>query len=629
MNERSKDKSAPSKRNEARDRLGRNGRHDALQDRQIRHLLERIKELESHLAGAGGGTGGTTNGSGGGQTDAVVFVDLLDAEEAERARLEERATDLRRIRKQRDGELDPALDSELNEITAKLKGHGIVDPLFKGARRVVASGVGDHSQGKMPSQAPNYAMPSGQTPSGVRGFSDQELELAAVFGILSVDGVKAPPYHLLADDKLPAAVVAAESRSRAEFGDAVWGAQGEYKHNRDLYRAVLPHLIAAGDTAGGNRLKASEWVLVVRGLMRAGCTATTYDLEPQIQRELLRLKAGDVEREPSRIEIDLPDLEEETSHDIQATNIIGLQPGLVCAMFEELKVFQVVDKLVELFQNGMLPITRGNAGDFLYRYWKESATRVGEAERRAFYGRAFGIPGGDDGGMPNREFNDLWLRFVSSVSSFLRQNSLDDLLRARVPGAISQQQVRKAARDLAANLSLHGYGMTYFLGTELQRTIKDVIKLLSDEEIRAAYGAKDMWQVIDQVAMLELGGAKNSVRYRTMATAGAVIIAWLSTHANELARTGYGVILDVNAVHSPTVSEGHKPTLKPTDYDLFNACEQWLAVTGTDDTRVEEYAQPHEAPMMTSKPIQIPSVAREMLESVGVSGLGVGAGYRH
>ena len=123
--------------------------------------------------------------------------------------------------------------------------------------------------------------------------------------------------------------------------------------------------------------------------------------------------------------------------------------------------------------------------------------------------------------MPNREFNDLLLRFVSSVSSFVRQNNVDDLLRTRIAGAISQQQVRKSARDLANNLSLHGYGMAYFMATELQKQVKDVIKLLSDPDIRQSYGARDMWQVIDQVAALELGGARNSLRYRTMAASGS------------------------------------------------------------------------------------------------------------
>ena len=134
-------------------------------------------------------------------------------------------------------------------------------------------------------------------------------------------------------------------------------------------------------------------------------------------------------------------------------------PMICAAMFDELKVFEVVDKLVELFQNGMLTRTGAARAGALQILEGRAPPACRMAERRNFYALTMGIPGGDGAGLVNREFNDLWLRFVSSVSSFVRQNEVEKLLRAPVPAAISQQQVRKAARDIAANLSAHGYGM--------------------------------------------------------------------------------------------------------------------------------------------------------------------------
>ena len=66
-------------------------------------------------------------------------------------------------------------------------------------------------------------------------------------------------------------------------------------------------------------------------------------------------------------------------------------------------------------------------------------------------------------------------------------------------------EVRKAARDLALNLSSHGYGMVSFAARDLQLQINTMIKLLDNKEVRNAYGARDMWQVIDQVAALAAG----------------------------------------------------------------------------------------------------------------------------
>jgi hypothetical protein len=216
------------------------------------------------------------------------------------------------------------------------------------------------------------------------------------------------------------------------------------------------------------------------------------------------------------------------------------------------------------------------------------------------------------------------MRFVSAVSSFVRQNTVDNLLRSNIPGAISQQQVRKSARDLATNISAHGYGIAYPMATELQKEINDVMAILRNDEVQNAYGAKDIWQLVDQVAGLELGGAKNSVKYRTMASAGATIFAWLAQKSKLLSTNSYVPILDITQLQLPP-SYSTKPTTNPSDFDLVGACDQWLAVTGTQEDSIEQAAQPVEAPVMPSRPIQIPSVARDMLESVGVPTMAYGA----
>jgi hypothetical protein len=57
----------------------------------------------------------------------------------------------------------------------------------------------------------------------------------------------------------------------------------------------------------------------------------------------------------------------------------------------------------------------------------------------------------------------------------------------------------------------------------------------------------------------------------------------------------------------------------PTDWDLVQACEQWLAVGGVQDQNIEQYSQPIESPTQTSRPIDIPPSMREVLDQVGVS----------
>jgi hypothetical protein len=267
-------------------------------------------------------------------------------------------------------------------------------------------------------------------------------------------------------------------------------------------------------------------------------------------------------------------LGETASIEIVRENLNATQTFYFVAMLEELRLFQVVDRLVERFAQGLLPVGTGPAGEILYRYWKRRADRFTEAERRNLYARVFGWPGGDEGGTPNREFADLWLRFVSAVTTYAEQ------LQRGTP--LSQQAVRESARDLAGNLSLHGYGLAYFAARELQQEIQEIITLLSNNEIKTAFGARDMWQVIEQVATLDLGGSPNILRQRTRAGAGSAIIRWLANRRSLLLSAR-----PVNVLKDAVIGKrrsGPKPATDPNDYDLVNACEQWLAVTGTPDT---------------------------------------------
>jgi hypothetical protein len=252
------------------------------------------------------------------------------------------------------------------------------------------------------------------------------------------------------------------------------------------------------------------------------------------------------------------------SDDLDSPSIRALQAIYSAAMFEEIKMFQVVDKLVALFRSGTLPLGRGEAADRLRQYAVTAPRRLPESERRAVYQRSLGI-GSENGVDSNREFSNLWLRFLSAVKSTAGQD----------PGT-SQDPLRKAAQDLAANLSLHGYGMAYVAATELQSHMRDMLDILSDREIQSAEGARDVWQVIDLVAARDLGGAANTARLRALQSSGATILRWLAARAGGLARASTAPVLNPRERH-PTRSSGVSPP--PSDYDLVKAVERWFAAS--------------------------------------------------
>jgi hypothetical protein len=585
------------------------------------------------------------------QVNPVIFTDMADANAAAQQTLLGRQSELNQASQVRS--LMPQEQAELDRITEWLSLTNpapLFDPLY-----IAVASFATQASGKDPVKFETLNIQPINWPDGSTQFQLTDpypkspnptappyplagMMLAAVYGYLTTDSARPPAVLLTPLLTGPNPVpkhpfvwgVDPNDPLYQTFSEAFYSAAGEFNGCSVLAALVFPILVNIGTMATTFEVSATEYAQVLRYLVAKGITASEPQLVRRVNEALDSIQNVGATGPASDISISLPDLEAATDTEIIADNIRAMQPTYFSAMFEDLKVFQVVDKLAELFQNGVLPIGRGPAGDYLYAYWKDTPNRISEAERRSFYARTLGIPGGDDGGSPNRDFNDLWLRFVSSVSAYVRQQRVDDLLRARIPNPVSQQLVRKSGRDIANNLSVHGFGMAYFIATELQKLIKDFIVLLSDRDILLSYGAKDMWGVIDQVATLELGGAKNSVKYRTMATSGAIIMAWLAKNTIKLGRSGYEIILDDNAIRYPVPRPpGVSATISPTDYDLVNACDQWLAVTGTEETRVDQLAQAREAPMTTTRPIQIPSIARDLLDSVGVPAMSLGTGLRH
>jgi hypothetical protein len=503
-------------------------------------------------------------------------------------------------------------DSPLQEEYAGLKirehlkstKHQPLDRVFFGVE--LDTGAHDAKDGFFHSQR--------DTPWGFDALTPAEIETAARYGILTRDGasVNAP----LAEPSQPL---------DRRYATALANSRAEYRENADLYGAILKQLVEAGRNAGmvgeqsTDDVNTHDWATIAKTLIADGTSATDLYLPVKVQTALGNITVGGDSVAPSSIDIDLPSLDDDATVEIVQDNLKAMQAIYFSSMLEELRLYQVSDKLVELFNAGVLPFGKGKGGDLIFDYWRKSNERFTEVERLNLYARCFGFPGGEPMQSPNREFNDLWLRFVSAVSSYFRQVTVDSLLRAAIPAPVTQEGLRKAGRDLAANLSLYGYGVAYFAATSLQEQIKDIIEILQTDDVKSAYGARDMWQVVDQVASLELGGARNTVRYRTMAQTGATIIRWLGEHASQL--SSFGNVIDETEVRRNIKSQN--PMSDPTDRDLVDACEQWLAVTGTPDQQVEQYSQPVEAPNATSVPIQIPQAAKDLLDSVGVTA-GVG-----
>lgn len=602
----------------------------------------------------------------------IRFRDLDERERAERSRIAKRLGHLEQSSKDRKLSTEEIAEvNRLKDIQAAIKSHPteVCDPLFVGIRDLFNETPGlleavlkNHAHGVL--EGSTFEKKKGRLTTEGSLTKEAVVRAALTIGLTIVDGVVAPlvrvrkaraqaaaEAELEADafDNIAGISVAGNQGDAGHFhivsntsdlapfsalSSAFFAALGKAQAMQGLALLVLPLLAQEGDPRGtddrfAGSVDAAEFAKVMNSLVEHGVTTNEQQLRRSVNQALDRLQSFGPDQVSTELGgIDFTQLEESSTSDAVKDNV-KLYGTMICsAMFDELKVFQVVDTLADLFQQGTLVTsTTGDAGPLLYKYWKNAPNRMSEGERKNFYAITMGIPGGN-AKMINREFNDLWLRFVSSATSFVRQTEVDKLLRSNLPKAVSHQQVRKAARDLITNLSAHGYGMALYAAVDLQDQINSMMRILNDPSVKASCGAQDPWQVIDHYAATELGGARTSTRFRTLASCGAIITSWLANNIQRILRPT-GPIINIEEVLAlfPNTA-GPRATIEPTDYDLINACELWLADTAISDTRVDEMSQPRESPVMTSKPVQIPSIARDMLESAGVGiGMGITKGY--
>jgi hypothetical protein len=565
----------------------------------------------------------------------IRFPDLVQRDEAARNQLAADQARLKERRRTAEEERDLIrITAVLDRLQSAPSGVEVADALFVAVRDIFNNGdlfrktVQNHSDGVL-------------KVSGAAVEFEDVSKIALVLGLLSADEVTPPRLVVRTPATSPTYIGSGSAifadltdRRYDEFSRKLYAAVGEANAVKRLAELVLSRLEEEGDpdveVSSAGQVKSKEFALVVRCLRDKRIRVDEpVQLARAINECLDQIQGVGIARPLRTQSIALPlfNSEELNAFEIQADNIRLCQVPICVTMFDELKVFQVVDKLVEMAQDGPLNLARGDAGELLYRRWKDTPLRISESERRKFVAQSIGVPGGEVRGLVNRECNDLWSRFVSSVSELVRQQTTDKLLRDSHPSGIRQQQVRKAARDLARNLSSHTFGMGWFLALDCQDEVNKCAAILNHPEIKNLFGARDMWQVVDHVATLELGGARDTARYSTLATCGAIICAWLANNVSRYNKPSTRPVIDLDEVFAkdpPTA--GPDATKDPTDYDLVNACELWTTDMAYSEEKVEELSQPRESPATTSRPVPIPSIARELLEQSDLAGLGLGLG---
>lgn len=270
-----------------------------------------------------------------------------------------------------------------------------------------------------------------------------------------------------------------------------------------------------------------------------------------------------------------------------AADDLKLTGSIIAAvMFEELKAFQAVDILVQRWSQGELPIGSGEGGSQLEDYLREAPDRISELERRKIYSITLKPSPSDSEAAANNDFVKLWLRFIHSVSEFTRRAEADGSLESDCSERVSQETVRKAARDLVQNLSLRGYGVDVAAALKLRDQVSQMMTVLANDEIQSAFGVRNLWQLVDHIAGKYLDHTIDSEPYRALAASGKTITDWLADNIDGIDDSTEAIIDIEGIANSTKKGDGKTACGHHCDRDLVSACDCWLKHSDVFDALV-------------------------------------------
>lgn len=199
---------------------------------------------------------------------------------------------------------------------------------------------------------------------------------------------------------------------------------------------------------------------------------------------------------------------------------------------ESAGVVPAVETLAGLGRSGGLAIDLGHAAKLVANFWKSRNDRATADERAACFGRLFGAGGEMRGG-----FDEAMLEMCEALYK------LDELATNATYGGISQQtRVRAAAQNLVEQLVTAGGGITVFLAQEILQGLREALAILGTPDLRAAFGARDVWAVIKAIDRLTRTSHGDPRLYVRRGKAGMTVLAWLADAAVHLENHGAALV---------------------------------------------------------------------------------------
>jgi hypothetical protein len=201
---------------------------------------------------------------------------------------------------------------------------------------------------------------------------------------------------------------------------------------------------------------------------------------------------------------------------------------------ERMKVFQVIQVLQRLFQEGRMRIQRGPGARGLYLLEKWKPLRYTLRDRMVAYRRAFnyGNAQAPAGAIVNNNFHRQFIGFMVAVAQYFRDLLIGEVIRG---GQLIEQRpfgsigtVQRIGLDLRYALDRSTYGNILALTIETGHYLNSVLQLLDTPDIKKAFDANTKWDVIEIVSNRYLGGIAEPSQRAKMAESGRRILQFVA-----------------------------------------------------------------------------------------------------
>jgi hypothetical protein len=201
---------------------------------------------------------------------------------------------------------------------------------------------------------------------------------------------------------------------------------------------------------------------------------------------------------------------------------------------ERMKIFQVVEVLLRLFQHGQMRIQRGPGARGLYLLEKWKPLRYTLRHRMFAYRRAFNYGNAQvpAGAVVNRSFHRQLVGFMAATGQYFRDLLIGEVIRGgqlisqRPFGSIGS--VQRIGLDLRYALDRATYGNIFALTMETGHYLGTVLKLLDSADIKKAFDANTKWDVVEQVSNRYLGGVAEPSQRAKMAESGRRMLQFIA-----------------------------------------------------------------------------------------------------